>query len=84
MAQERHSTPEKQLLKLIEDPKAKATAIKSQTKKHRRRGLFSFSAWVSRFNFFTNKLKAWFKSGELSVLELRMINRLLERYLFLK
>ncbi len=57
MAQERPITPEKQLLKLIEDPKSKTTAVSAQAIKHQGLSLFSFSAWIGRISFF----KDWFK-----------------------
>ena len=57
MAQERPITPEKQLLRLIEDPKSKTTAVGAQAIKHQGLSLFSFSAWIGRISFF----KDWFK-----------------------
>lgn len=56
MAQERPLTPEKQLLKLIEDPTSKGTSY-AQAIKHQGLSLFSFSAWIGRLSF----LKDWFK-----------------------
>lgn len=57
MAQERPVTPEKQLLKLIEDPKLKGDALNSMAIKHHGLSLISLSAWMGRFSFF----KDWFK-----------------------
>ncbi len=57
MAQERPLTPEKQLLKLIEDPKLKPTAFSTLAIKHQGLSLISFSAWMGRVYF----LKDWFK-----------------------
>jgi hypothetical protein len=57
MAKARPLTPEKQLLKLIEDPKSKTTAVSAQVIKHQGLSLFSFSAWLGRISF----LKDWFK-----------------------
>lgn len=57
MAQERPSTPEKQLLKLIEDPKLKPVSFNSLAIKHQGLSLFSFGAWAGRISFF----KDWFR-----------------------
>ncbi len=57
MAQERPFTPEKQLLKLIEDPKLKPAAFNSLAIKHQGLSLLSPSAWLGRIYFFKN----WFK-----------------------
>jgi len=57
MAQERPFTPEKQLLKLIEDPKLKPASFNSLAIKHQGLSLFSLSAWAGRISFF----KHWFK-----------------------
>lgn len=61
MAQERPATPEKQLLKLIEESKAPSVSVDIQTIKHRSLSLFSFSAWASRFSFFKDRFRKWVK-----------------------
>lgn len=78
MAQERPLTPEKQLLNLIEAPRAKdVAALKAQAVRHRNLSLISLSAWLGRFLF----LKDWFKkhlslSGK-KQLDIKLINNLL-------
>jgi hypothetical protein len=77
MAQERPITPEKQLLKLIEDPKAEGRSIQVHAIKHRGISLFSLSAWISRLFFLRGRLRRWFKSGELRQSNIKIINRIL-------
>lgn len=71
---ERPSTPEKQLLGLIEDPKA-AAAIRGKIKR-RAFNLFSFDAFRGRFSFFGGKWKAALTPKKFS-LELKGVNRIL-------
>jgi len=78
MAKERSATPEKQLLRLIEDPKAGESGnLKKSKIKRDRRGLFSISGWISRFSYLSDKLKRWFKSGEFTALDIKIANRVL-------
>jgi len=77
MAQERPTTPEKQLLKLIEDPKAEGLGIQAHAIKHRSLGLFSFSAWIGRFSFFKDKIVKSFKGGELPQLDVKTVNMIM-------
>lgn len=49
MEQEKPSTPEKQLLKIIEDPKTKD--LSSRGIKYKGRSLFSFAGFRGRFSF---------------------------------
>jgi len=79
MAIERSPTPEKQLLNLIESPKAKAPAAAAAMK---RKGLsvFSVTALKGRFSFFMSWLD--FKHGLPGIVlvfrDLKFINRILE------
>lgn len=58
MAEKRDITPEKQLLNLIEDPKGrKDNTFQAQKVKQSALNLFSPLVWVSRFSFFSKKLK---------------------------
>ncbi len=77
MAEERNLTPEKQLLKLIEDPKSKATiAMEAQAVKYN--SFLSLGAWLGRFSFFKEKTGKWFKSGRHQNPDnIRMINQIL-------
>lgn len=76
MAQERSVTPEKQLLKLIEDPK-KESAVDGRAIRYRRNSLFSFSAWLSRVYFFKNKLNGSFDHRDFRKLDVKAINNIL-------
>ncbi|MFH1867909.1 MAG: hypothetical protein ABH843_02960 [Candidatus Omnitrophota bacterium] len=76
MAQERPDTPEKQLLKLIEDPKSK-TASKAQAVKRKGISLFSPGAWLGRTSFLKKGLGSWLKSEGLKLLNVKVLNRTL-------
>ena len=56
MIAQRPSTPEKELLKLIEEPKHKGAAGVAAAR-HRGLSLISFTAWISRLAFLKTKLK---------------------------
>ena len=78
MAQERPVTPERQLLKLIEDSKEKkGPGIKAREIKHRKLSLFSFGAWIGRLSFFRGVFRK--RSAEASIyqLDIRILNRAL-------
>jgi hypothetical protein len=77
MAQERFVTPEKQLLKLIEDPKKESAGVNSRAIRYRRNSLFSFSAWLSRAYFFKNKLSGGFDHKDFRKLDVKAINNIL-------
>ena len=76
MAQERSATPEKQLLKLIEDPQEKhGTAVDVQAVKHQRRSLFSLNAWSGRFSFFRSRITVGWACGKGgSFFDVQMVN----------
>lgn len=76
MAQERSLTPEKQLLNLIESPKVKDAAIRSDIVKHHGMRLFSPGAWRGKFSFFRDYFKKGL-SGGFHQPDLKVINRLL-------
>lgn len=77
MAEKRALSPEKQLLKLIEDPKSKGADIRAQAVKRQGLGLVSTNAWISRFSFLKSKSAAWAGSGGLQHLDIRGINSIL-------
>jgi len=86
MAQERPLTPEKQLLKLIEEPNAKNGHVQSQAIKHRGLSFLSPGAWMGRVSFLRDKLRMWGKGGRLQpseILDVRAINRFLLLCVFL-
>jgi hypothetical protein len=64
MAEERSTTPEKQLLKLIEDPKAEA--VSSKGLKHIGRSLFSLAALKGRISFFKERISSGFSFANTS------------------
>ncbi|MCQ9204777.1 MAG: hypothetical protein NG737_00465 [Omnitrophica bacterium] len=77
MAEERDITPEKQLLRLIEDPKLQNKgALQAQKVKHRGLSLLSPAAWISRFSFWAEKFKQSVKGG-ISPLDFKLINSIL-------
>jgi len=58
MAPERPLTPEKQLLRLIEEPKARsAPKIEAQAIKYHSQSLFSFGAWLGRISFLKDRFR---------------------------
>lgn len=84
MAQERPATPEKQLLKLIEESKTPAAGVNIQAIRHRNLSLFSLSAWLGRISFFKDRFKKWFgKNGKYRQLDIiRVINNALAFSIF--
>jgi len=83
MAQERYVTPEKQLLRLIEDPKAKFPETKTFRAKYRGLSLFSPASWMGRLSFFKESLKRSFKLGRIRQLDIKAINRILGFCIFI-
>jgi len=79
MEQERPSTPEKQLLKLIEDPKTKEFSSKGI--KYRGRSLFSFAAFRGRFSFFKEKVNTGLTLRS-SSFDIKVINNVLQFSIF--
>ncbi len=82
MAEERFITPEKQLLKLIEDPKTNTATIHAQAIKHHSLSLFSFGAWVGRISFFREAFKKWLCTVRTCPLDIKLINRALGLLIF--
>ncbi|MCM8782733.1 MAG: hypothetical protein NC828_06795 [Candidatus Omnitrophica bacterium] len=83
MAQTRPLTPEKELLKLIEDSKSNATAVSAQAIKHQGLSLFSFGAWLGRVSFFKEVFKKWCQSIRPHQLDIKLINKLLGLFIFI-
>ncbi len=77
MAQERPFTPEKQLLKLIEDPKLKPASFNSLAIKHQGLSLFSFGAWVGRVSFFKDWFKKQFQKPHTQGFDVKIISKVL-------
>ncbi|MEA3346857.1 MAG: hypothetical protein U9Q21_02070 [Candidatus Auribacterota bacterium] len=83
MAQKRPFTPEKQLLKLIEDQNT-AGDSKAKLKKIRphRIGIFSLGWWISRFSFLKERLKRWPIRRKTVQPDVKTINRALALLVF--
>ena len=77
MAQEGSLSPEKQLLKLIEDSKTKSADIRIRKVKRHGLGLLSPSAWIGRFSFFKTRNATWVGSGRAQQFDVRAINSIL-------
>jgi len=73
MPQEKSLSPEKQLLKLIEEPKAQGQAH-SAAIKHLGLSLLSLSALKARFSFLSDKLRHNFKTGKFYHFNVKNIN----------
>jgi type II secretory pathway component PulC len=82
MAQERSVTPEKQLLKIIEEPSTDNRDIKGRKVKYTGLGLFSFRSWISRFSFLKEGIGRRFKEGEVRQLNVKALNRSLTLTIF--
>jgi len=82
MAEERPPTPERELLKLIEEP---GTAGKIPSVKERIKlfNLFSPAALKARLSFLRAKFKGGFKLQSLIHLEFSVVNRALEFFIFI-
>ncbi|MCM8795910.1 MAG: hypothetical protein NC928_04430 [Candidatus Omnitrophica bacterium] len=82
MAQTRPLSPEKQLLKLIEDSNSKTSAVSVEAIKHQSLSLFSFGAWLGRISFFKEGFKKWFQGVRPHQLDIKLINKLLGCLIF--
>ncbi|MFC1708964.1 hypothetical protein ACFL2J_02745 [Candidatus Omnitrophota bacterium] len=79
MAQERSTTPEKQLLKLIEDPKT--ATFGSKGLKHKGHSLFSIAALKGRISFFKERLAFGFSFKNISF-DVRVVSTILQLCIF--
>jgi hypothetical protein len=78
MASERPLTPEKQLLRLIEDPKAKsAPKIEAQAIRYHSQSLFSFGAWQGRISFLKDRFRDLTSAEKTNFDIVKVINGLL-------
>lgn len=78
MAPERPLTPEKQLLNLIENPKAKnASLLGLSGIKHHGLSLLSLGAWLGRVSFSRERFKKWLKDLKRRQLDVKAINKIL-------
>ncbi|MFH1752961.1 MAG: hypothetical protein ABH875_02150 [Candidatus Omnitrophota bacterium] len=74
MAQKERSTPEKQLLKLLEKDGASGASVKGKAARKRGPGLFSPGAWKGRFFFFKDGLS---KGAGVRQFDIKSVNRML-------
>jgi len=81
MAEARPITPEKQLLRLIEEPKT-TSSVQAQAIKHHSLSLFSFSAWLGRISFFKEVFKKWFQGVKPHQLDIKLVNKILGLFIF--
>lgn len=77
MSHEKPLTPEKQLLKLIEEPTTKSS-FNVAALKHQGLSLLSLRAWIARCSFVTHKFQKWVKNPKRLQLDIKVINRILE------
>ena len=82
MAEEGSSTPERELLKLIEEPSAKVD-VSSVKVRRNLFSLFSPVALKARFSFLKAKFKGILSLKRLTHLEFRIINRSVEACIFI-
>ncbi|MCM8801677.1 MAG: hypothetical protein NC912_06765 [Candidatus Omnitrophica bacterium] len=76
MAEQESPTPEKQLLKLIEEPRL-TEKFSPVILKRFGLGFFSFSALKARLSFLRKKIKEDFQTGKIYKLNIKVINHLL-------
>ena len=76
MAPERSLTPEKQLLRLIEESKSKPSPpkLEAQAIKYHSQSFFSFGAWAGRFSFLKGKFKGSSRAEGSSFDAVKLIN----------
>jgi type II secretory pathway component PulC len=79
MPEDRPVTPEKQLLRLIEDHKEENgnKKIEAHAIKHFSLSLFSFGAWIGRLSFLKEKFKGWFGQDKFYPFDIKVINNFL-------
>jgi type II secretory pathway component PulC len=82
MAEKGSSTPERELLRLIEEP-GSADKIPRAKAKLKFLSLFSPPALKARFSYLKLKFKGGFSLKNLTHLEFRLVNRVLELFIFL-
>lgn len=78
MATERSITPEKQLLKLIEENKGRnPAAVQAHALRRRGMGLVSLGAWLGRFSFSKDWFRRRVESFRGQPLDIKSVNRIL-------
>jgi len=77
MAQKERSTPEKQLLRLLENEGSKGVSVKGQAVRKRGLSLFSPGAWKGRLFFFKDGFKKGARGEGARQLDVKSVNRIL-------
>lgn len=77
MAQKERATPEKQLLKLLENDGSKGASAKGQAVKKRGLSLFSPGAWKGRLFFFKDGFKKGARGGGATQINIKSVNRMI-------
>jgi hypothetical protein len=76
MAEQKPTTPERQLLKLIEEPQA-AGSLRTAKIKHRGLSFISPGAWLGRISYLKVKAKGWFRPQAVWQLDIKSANNVL-------
>jgi hypothetical protein len=78
MPEDRPVTPEKQLLRLIEDHKEESgRKIEAHAVKHFSLSFFSLGAWIGRLSFFRERFRGWFSQDKFYPFDIKVINNFL-------
>jgi hypothetical protein len=83
MAQERGSTPEKQLLRLLEGDGSKDASGKGSAAKKRKPSIFSLGAWKGRFFFLKDGFGRRVKGQVARQLDIKAVNKVLVLSIFM-
>ena len=84
MAQENSVTPEKELLRLIEDQGKAKKSVDTYAIRHSGLSLLSPSAWIGRLSFLRNRLqRAWSKGEWLYLINIKVLNKILVLFIFI-
>lgn len=83
MAAQRPVTPEKQLLRLIEEQQINPPGLNTRLIKRRGLSLFSPSAWLGRISFLKEAFKKRSRRGRPHSLGVKLLNRILCFFIFI-
>jgi hypothetical protein len=83
MVAEREVSPEKQLLRLIEESKKNSISVSKAKVSRQTKGIFSFDVWQAKFLFLKERiLRSKRDISLVSEFDIKWVNRLLELLLF--
>ncbi len=77
MAQKERGTPEKQLLRLLENEGSKGASVKGQAVKKKGLSLFSPGAWKGRLFFFKDGFKKGARGVSAPQIDIKSVNRMI-------